>query len=293
MKIQPECIPCLLNRLLYESKLATDDIKLQSKAILDAIKTLVDVYSPSKCSAQIATEVHRALYKATGNPDPYRELKERSNKVALSIIPKVERIVKESKDPLKTSMICSIIGNIMDFGIEGGSDSPEKLADVFDMYLSEGLGHDDYNELKNILSDAKKVILITDNCGEIVFDKVLCRELKQFNPKIHLTLVVRGAPILSDATEEDAKKLGFEEVVDNIMTTGAFAVGLDIKNIPKRLDRELRDSDIIISKGMANYEVLSETNYRPIAYLLRTKCTAIARSMKLPLQINAIKLYKG
>ena len=292
MKIQPECLPCLLRRVLYEVEIGTDDAKLASDALIAAVKTLSEVFSPSRCSAEIATHVHRTVYEKLGNNDPYRKLKEKSNEVALSLLPKVERVIDETEDPLKAAMVCSIIGNILDFGIKGGSGSPEDLFKVFDKYFSEGLGYDDYGKLHSILLNSKKVVLVTDNCGEIVFDKVLCRELKRFNPGTHLTLVVRGAPVLSDATIEDAERLGFDEVVDEVQTTGSFAVGFDIHSIPERLKKTLEEADVIVCKGMANYEVFSETSYKPVAYLLRTKCTAIARSMNLPLNVSAIKVYE-
>ena len=292
MKIQPECLPCLLRRVLYEVEIGTDDAKLASDALIAAVKTLSEVFSPSRCSAEIATHVHRTVYEKLGNNDPYRKLKEKSNEVALSLLPKVERVIDETEDPLKAAMVCSIIGNILDFGIKGGSGSPEDLFKVFDKYFSEGLGYDDYGKLHSILLNSKKVVLVTDNCGEIVFDKVLCRELKRFNPGTHLTLVVRGAPVLSDATIEDAERLGFNEVVDEVQTTGGFAVGFDVHSIPERLKKTLEEADVIVCKGMANYEVFSETSYKPVAYLLRTKCTAIARSMNLPLNVSAIKVYE-
>lgn len=292
MKIQPECLPCLLRRVLYEVEIGTDDAKLASEALVAAVETLSQVFSPSRCSAEIATYVHKAVYETLGNNDPYKGLKEKSNEVALSLLPRVEEIVEEAEDPLKAAMVCSIIGNILDFGIEGGSGSPEDLFKVFDSYLSEGLGYDDYEKLRFILFNAEKVVLVTDNCGEIVFDKVLCRELKRFKPELFLTIVVRGAPVLSDATIEDVERFDFREVVDEVQTTGGFAVGFDINGVPEEVEKTFEEADVIVCKGMANYEVFSETGYKPVAYLLRTKCTAISRAMDLPLNISAIKVYE-
>jgi uncharacterized protein with ATP-grasp and redox domains len=133
-------------------------------------------------------------------------------------------------------------------------------------------------------------VLFTDNCGEIVFDKILCRELKTFNPRLHLTVVVKGEPILSDATIKDAQDINLQEVVDELLTTGCFAVGVDFSKLPGNVKKALDQADLIIAKGMANYESFSETSYKPIAYLLRTKCNAIARSMNLPRNISAIKI---
>ena len=291
MKIQTQCVPCLMKRIIFEAEQSTNDIKKRTKAIKNACKLLSELYDPNECSATIATKVHKIAYESLGDDDPYRDLKNQSNKIALSLIPKVEELIRKSDDPLKTSIICSIIGNTMDFGIDGSSDKPENLKDIFGSMMADGLGYDDTKGFEELLSKSKKVVLFTDNCGEIVFDKVLCKELKKFNSDIFLTLVVRGEPIISDATIADAEELQFNEVVDEVLTTGCFAIGVDFERLPKELEKTLEQADLIICKGMANYEAFSETDYRPIAYLLRTKCSAIANSIKLPVNINAVKLF--
>jgi len=292
MKIQTECVPCLLKRIVFEAELSTKDKDLQVKTLHNAIKVLAQVYDPNVCSASIATKVHTVAYETLGDNDPYKKLKKLSNKTAKKLVPRVEELIKKSSDSLKTSIICSIVGNMMDFGIEGGSRKPEDLISIFEKYVNMGLGYDDYDKVKKFLNKSKNVLFFTDNCGEIVFDKILCREIKKTFPDVFLTLVVKGEYILSDATMDDAINLGFDEVVDEILTTGGFAVGVDFDKIPSTLKERLDSSDLIICKGMANYESFSETNYKPIVYLLRTKCTAIANSMDLPLGINAVKLYE-
>ena len=292
MKIQTECLPCLLKRILFETELSTKGKKRQTKALRTACTLLAEHYDPEQCSATIATKVHKGVYETLQDKDPYANLKHTSNQIATSLVPNIEGLIKTSPDPLKTSMICAIIGNIMDFGIDGSSAHPQMLEEVFDALNAEGLGYDDYQKLRNLLNNASHLVLFTDNCGEIVFDKILCRELKHFNPKLHITAVVKGEPILSDATIEDAQEIKLHEVVDELFTTGCFAVGVDFPRLPAEAKKALKHADVIIAKGMANYESFSETTYRPIAYLLRTKCSAIARSMNLPRNISAIKLYK-
>jgi uncharacterized protein with ATP-grasp and redox domains len=292
MKIQTECVPCLLKRIIFETELSTKDPIVKTKAIQNACKVLAELYDPNECSAVIATKVHKTVYETLGDDDPYQELKRQSNQVAQSLVPRVEELIKASDNPLKMSMICSIVGNTMDFGIEGSSTHPETLREIFEQTVANGLGYDDTVKLKNLVKTSKHVVLFADNCGEIVFDKILCRELKKFNPNMFLTLVVRGEPIISDATIEDAEELNFNEVIDEILTTGCFAIGVDFTKLPTELDKVLKQADLIICKGMANYEAFSETDYHPIAYLLRTKCNAIANSMKLPLNVNAIKAYE-
>jgi len=292
MKIQTECVPCLLKRILFEAELSTSDVNRQTDALRTACSVLAKLYDPGVCSATIATQVHQAVYKALGDKDPYRTLKHQSNTIAATLVSKVESLLKNSQDRLKTSMVCSIIGNILDFGIDGSSATPQMLQEVFDRLYVEGLGHDDYEHLRKLIRKAKRVVLFTDNCGEIVFDKILCRELKAVNPAVHLTVVVKGESILSDATMTDAEEISLHEVVDEVLTTGCYAVGVDFARLPLNVKIALDHVDLIIVKGMANYESFSETSYRPIAYLLRTKCNAIARSLHLPRNISAIKLVE-
>jgi len=292
MKIQTECVPCLIKRIIFEAEQSTNDSKLRKETIKNACKALGELYDPSLCSASIATRVHRIAYDTLDDEDPYKDLKMKSNKVAKKLLPKVEELIKNADDHLKMSMKCSIVGNLMDFGIKGGSKRPEVLEKSFEKFVSEGLGYDDYDKIDLLLSKSKIILLFTDNCGEIVFDKILCREIKKKYPNIFLILVVKGEYVLSDATMDDVVELGFDEVVDEILTTDCFAVGVDFKKMPDELIKKLDACDLIICKGMANYESFSETDYRPIAYLLRTKCDSIANSMNIPINISAIKLYQ-
>jgi uncharacterized protein with ATP-grasp and redox domains len=290
MKIQPECVTCLLKRIIFEAELSTDDPLLRLKTVQNSCKALEELYDPNNSSAEIATKVHKIAYDTLGDKDPYEKIKEKSNKIAESLVSRINELIECSDDPLRITMLATIIGNLMDFGIPGASARPEVLGEIFEDTFAEDLGHDDTEEIKEILKTAKNVVLFTDNCGEIVFDKILCRELKKFSPNIHLTLVVKGEPIISDATIKDAMELKFDEVVDEILNTGCFAIGLDFRKMPPELKNALTKADLIICKGMANYEAFSETDFKPVAYLLRTKCSAIANSIGLPMDVNIVKL---
>lgn len=252
-----------------------------------AAKILWKEYFKDKSSAQIATIVHKTAYDMLNNQDPYRDLKERSNEVAQKILPKAKNFIKKSEDPLQAAILCSIVGNSIDFGISGSASSPEELFKQFDNELKKGIQHNDLAEVKTYLKD--DILYFTDNCGEIVFDKLVCQQLKKYD--INLMLVVKNTPILTDATYEDALSLGFAEVVDTIFDTGAFAVGVDFHKISADLKQKLQNANLIICKGMANYEAFSEMRYAPIAYFLKVKCESIAEAMHMPLGAHAIKLY--
>lgn len=286
--MKARCAPCLLNRVLFESKLVLDNEEKLSLLMGKIVKKMADIYSNKKSSAEIATEIHKYTYELLDVKDPYKNLKERSNEIALSILPKAKKIIEGSEDRLKSAILCSIAGNSIDFGIAGSASSPDELLTKFDVYFEQGLYCDDTEEMKKYLKG--EVLYFTDNCGEIVFDKIVCEYLKEYD--INLSLVCKKYPILTDATYEDVKKLGFDEVVDEILTTGDFAVGVNFNKISEKLKDKINKASLIICKGMANYEAFSETNFKPIVYFLRVKCKSISEDMNLPVGVNAVKLYK-
>lgn len=288
MQIQPECVPCLLKRCLYETLLV--DESLGPDVMKKAMEILNEEYTYPAVSANVATKVHRAVYDILGTDDPYKDMKDRSNQVALQLLPKAEEFVENSDDRFKAAVLCSIAGNVLDFGIGSSIEAPEELMEGFNIILQEGLGRDDTDEIKAILRKGGNVILFCDNCGEIIFDKLLIKELKKFD--IHLTYVVRGEPILTDATIEDVREFGIDKMVDDVATTNAFAVGVPIDKLTPDLLRKIENADLLVSKGMANWESFSEHDYRPIAYLLRTKCKPIADSIGERKDINVAKLFK-
>jgi uncharacterized protein with ATP-grasp and redox domains len=256
----------------------------------DACGILGTDLTPNICSAEIATRVHRRTYEILDCRDPYEEVKKIAMSVCLELYDKAKALINQSDDRLRTAVLCAIIGNVLDFGIAGGMSSPEELVASFDSIYSEGLGQDDTDNAKKYLKPEAKIVYLADNCGEIVFDKLLCAELKTFG--ISIIFVVKGEPILSDATVDEANQINMAEAVDKIITTGAYAVGFDVNKIPSELKDDLQNADLIISKGMANLEALSETNHRPIWYLLRTKCNPVAAAVGEPRNLNVAKLFE-
>lgn len=289
MKIKPRCVPCLLQRVIYEADLVGADEARQQQVIQETTRRLLDEYGPERGSAAVATEVHRLAYELLGSHDPYRELKQRSNEMAQRLLPTAMAIIENSDDSLKAAVLCSIVGNSIDFGIAGSATTPEELEKRFTSDVEQGLQHDDMDRLREHLHG--EVFYFTDNCGEIVFDRLVCREIKRRHD-VSLTLVVKGAPILTDATMEDAQVLQFDEVVDDIATTGGFAIGVDFDTLPDEVNRALDTASLVIAKGMANYEAFSETSHRPIAYLLKVKCKSIAEAMDISLNGHVVAVYE-
>ena len=260
------------------------------EALLAAAREIGDS-RPGDVSAEVATRVHRAAYEALGTDDPYAESKRLANEVALGLLPRARELYSNSSsgDRLRTAALLSIVGNVLDFGIEGGLSDPMMLEQAFEHLVEEGLGRDDSDLLEELLVTGAKVAYLTDNCGEIVFDQILLQELRERGS--HVTLVVKGDPILTDATRADVEELGLAPLVDRVMDTGPLAVGIDMATVPAETRRSIEGADLVISKGMANFESLSDSPIRPIAYLLRTKCHPVASTLGEAKDINVLKLF--
>jgi uncharacterized protein with ATP-grasp and redox domains len=286
MQIAADCVPCLLNRVLFETELVDPALKDQAMAV--AVKILADGFCPGVNSASIATKVHRAVYDAIGSKDPYHELKERANQIAASLYPRAEAYVNSSSDRLEAACLMSIIGNVLDFGLGIGYDEPEDLSREFDALVGQGLGVNDVTKMKRLLVKGGRVVYLMDNCGEIVFDRLLVNELKSMG--VRVVGVVKGEPILTDVTDADLRTTGMDRVFDLCMSTDSFAIGIDTGLIGRPLLEEMEKADLIISKGMANFESLSDQKFPRVSYLMRTKCRPVAEAIGAGEDQNVVKL---
>jgi len=275
MRISPKCPACLLNRVQMESRLATESEEIIAAAVEEALKVLCQEYPKRGINAIIATKMHRRVYEVLGSEDPYRALKERANSVAMRYRSWVEEVVRKSDDSFKTALIASIIANTFDYGVMGHSVQDDAFKEFFDRKLNEPLAIDDSEDIRSL--SRGKVVYITDNAGEIVMDAVFMKEIKKTSER--LTAVVRGKPIISDATLEDAYFAGIDAVADEILTNGDGAVGIIEEELPEETLERLEEADIIIAKGMANYECMDEMDFSPVAFLLTAKCEPVARSI--------------
>jgi hypothetical protein len=286
--MSPECVPCLIRRVLFET-MEVDPSK-SVETVKYASAELGRLFGEGVCSAVVATQVHRGVYEIIGDDDPYKGLKAKSNEVALDLYPVAERFVARSRDKLRAAFLCAVVGNVLDFGIGTGFDHPEKLRKEFRNLLDEGLGHDDTPKVRRLLRKGARVAYLVDNCGEVVFDRLALRELRRIG--VRVTLVIKAEPILTDVTAGDISGLGLEELVDEVVEAPGFAVGVDLASMDGGFGDMLRGHDLVIAKGMANFESLSETDLSPVAYLLRTKCAPVAENIGLPKDINAVKLIQ-
>lgn len=289
MKMNPRCIYCLLSRVHFQSKLSTDDEDLINKTIHECLGVMNKYYDPEAVSASIATKIHRKCYEVLGDTDPYAGTKKLINRSALKVLTEAKQKIYENspedRELFRRAVLSSVIANYFDFGIMGFNASEVEFETVFLKLFEHGLDVDDTSKMFGLLKD---VVYIADNCGEILFDMLVFDVIKKLGGKIKL--VVRGGPILTDVTLEEVKEFEVDKKVDQVLTTGSNAIGVLIEEAPSELLKAMKDATLIISKGMANYETLSEHNFGPTAYMLLTKCECVAEDLGLEQGLVVAKL---
>ena len=288
MKVAAECVPCLLRRTLYETRLV--DPSKERAVMAAALDILARRFGHHPISTDLATEVHLRTYSILGTSDPYAEQKGRANAAARRLLPMARDIIDSADDRLEAAVTVSVVGNVLDFGIAGGLDDPSQFEGRFLALCGEGLGASDMEEIRGMIHRGSRVPFLTDNCGEIVLDALLVEELVRIG--CNIDVVVKGGPMLSDATTEDALEARLDRIASRILTTGTAFVGLDPGALPVDTREALMRADLIISKGMGNFEALTEMDLPPVAYLMRTKCAPVSEEAGVPINVNAAFLRR-
>ncbi len=267
MKSYLECYPCFFTQAIRTSRMITSDDKKIWQILNEVSLSLPDIPFGAT-PPEIGREVYRIISKRTGIKDPYRKIKEKCTRQALSLYPELKKLINSSEDRLMTAVRLSIAGNVIDFGANFDFDLKKDIGTI----LSQDFSINHYREFCEALDKARKILYLADNAGETVFDRFLIEEINK--PVIY---VVRAHPIINDATREDALLAGIDKVAE-IVSSGCDAPGNILKFCSDEFLEVYRSADLIISKGQGNYEGLSDED-RPIFFLLKTKCHVIARDI--------------
>ncbi|MDD3654631.1 MAG: ARMT1-like domain-containing protein [Desulfotomaculaceae bacterium] len=266
---QPECFICWLRRGHAAIKNLSDNRHLQLKVIQEVAKRLGQLPLGTPYDPAFIYWFQKYISQVTGGKDPWGQIKKNLNQMALQFYPLLKEHVSRSRDPLLTAAILAGAGNILD-EVDGSNFSLEKS---IASSLEEGFKYADYQEFKNLLSGSRRVLYVADNAGEIVFDRLLLEEISNHQ----ITYVVKGSPLSSDVTIEDAKFAGIDAVANVVSTEVEYPlriVGSKVKELAHALDK----ADVIISKGQLNYGRLTYQLERSAFYLVRIKCNNFRES---------------
>ncbi|KPJ63012.1 MAG: hypothetical protein AMS15_02055 [Planctomycetes bacterium DG_23] len=278
MRTYLSCIPCFVRQTVEAIKMATKS-KARQKEALRKVLLKLSTASFDRPPTEIGYAVHKIIKDITKNDDPYKKVKARDNQAAMKFYSYLKELIASSDDRLLVAAKLAIAGNIIDWAA-----SPEfDVKDTIDEVITQPLTINHFAQFRNSLDEAETILYIADNAGEIVFDKVLLEELAHKK----ITFLVRSEPIINDATMEDAKFASINKLA-KVETVKITAKGLNTTS--NRFKHFVDEADMLISKGQANYEALSDME-GPIFFLLKVKCPLIADHIQAPL--GAIVLKAG
>ena len=270
LKTSEVCYECLQRLACQAVELATSDEKIKARAIDASLKVLRDDFSSDKVSIVIATRMHDLIKEITGNPDPYREMKDKEITVAREL----SRMAEVEYGSFESCLKLAALGNTIDFFRP--LDAIKK-----DMKRQVDFAIDDSKQLEARIRNAGKILYLADNAGEVFFDLSLVKWMSQF---ASLAYVVKASPVQNDITLEDVRRAGVEAELGEIINTGTATPGIDFSVASAQFKHEFASADLIFAKGMGYYESLSELPAEGrVFYCLMAKCQPVADSLDVPM----------
>lgn len=263
MNIKPDCLSCLLDQSLKVTKLLELDDATSKKVLDKAAQILID-HDMSHTPPQIAKVIYQAISDITGEKDPVALAKERATQEALKID---TSFIQSIPDALKMA----VIANVIDFGAR----EQFELGEMIQSHFHQAFAIDDTADFIKELQNAKEMVIIGDNVGEHIFDKLLIETIKK-SYDIHIHYFVRGKPIINDVTVKEAQILSaYASIVD----TGVETPGYDLKEANHNSKEIFERADIVLAKGMGNFESLYLFSKRPVYFLFVVKCNVVANAI--------------
>lgn len=278
IRLNPECISCLMKKHLkaYPKETSRLDKIQYMQSILKIISDADKEMSAPELLSQI-NEVKRDMF---GKAEDFSEIKKHFNSMMMSFENDIMSKINSANDPLKMGLCYAMTGNYIDFGALD-SVGEDKLRELIENVNENMIGDKEYDDFKSEIEKSKRVVYLTDNCGEIVFDKVFISVIKNMFPDVSITAIVRGYDVLNDATMADAKEIGLDRVVA-VIDNGTDIAGTCLDKISEKASEIIDSADLIISKGQGNFETLQMCG-KNIYYVFLCKCQMFADRFNVPL----------
>lgn len=275
MKSAPLCLPCLMQQAHRSMQLAIPDEARQCRFLQGVAQGIANTPLDGRSPAELCTPMYQELAAASGVEDPYAEVKSRQNQLGLLMLGHIEEAIRSHRDPLTAAARMAAAGNLIDNGLGVPEDLEQRLLAAIDKPFARDESPRFFQQLR---SGAQRLLYICDNAGEIVFDTLFVRILKEHFPHLHITAAVKATPILNDATREDARQAGLEQAADLLITTGPVGmVGAPLRSAGEEFRSAMVQCDLFLSKGQGNYETLDDC---PGGYLILTaKCPVVAQAL--------------
>ena len=272
MKISKECYLCIYNQVFNITERLNLDEETSSLVLREGARKLA-LYDLSFEPPIIASDIYEIISEIVKKRDLFEKEKKEAIKEALKLKPVLQKRLAKSKDKLYDACRVAVAGNVIDLGVNQEYDLQKEIKRIFEMRFFK----DDYPILKDKILKAKKIAYLADNAGENVFDEILIEAIKEFNPDVKIYYVVRGKPIINDVTVDDLKGLEIFKLAE-IIDSGVDTPGFCLSKANEKSKNIFYNSDLVISKGMGNFECLFNECNREVFYLFKVKCDVVARA---------------
>ncbi|MBN2446443.1 MAG: DUF89 family protein [Phycisphaerae bacterium] len=270
MRTVLECIPCFLRQTLGAVRLAGGDAECQERVMRAVLREAAD-FDRTLSPPAMGQRIHRLIRAELGGRDPYAEIKRQHNEFALNLYPELRERVLAAENSLEAAVRLAIAGNAIDMGVNSHVDV-DQVAKIVEQALAVPLSGD-VAEFAAAIDQARDILFLADNAGEIVFDRLLLEQL----PLEKVTVAVRGRPVINDATRTDADEVGITALVP-VIDNGADVPGTILGECDPAFRRRFDESDLIIAKGQGNYETLNDVP-KNIYFVFMAKCQVVARHL--------------
>ena len=280
MRISESCAACLYDK----QKNKTND-----EEYLSEIRNLLDNRKETDTGPYMVYLFNKVHVRRFGAGADYKDIKKKYNDLLLGMEDSLRKEIEKSGDPLAKALIMARVGNYIDFGAMNHVDQDEFLTLFRDTEMRED-DRQTYDSFLMACEKGKTFLLICDNCGEIVLDKLLIEQLTKRFPHLIRKALVRGGEVLNDATVEDAGYVGLDNVAE-IISNGDSIAGTVYDMMPEAAKKALDEADVILAKGQGNYETLSDQG-RHIFYELLCKCDLFMSRFKVP-RLTGVFIEEG
>ena len=273
MNITDDCVQCIIGQI----DKAVDTLDLEQK---DAKKIQEEVLQRSKsfCFNQtppsVAQDVYEYLAQETGMEDPLEHIKQNSIQKALEFVPFVEKKIRQNEDKLFTAIKAAVAGNVIDFGAKEQFCLEEEINKVFSTHFAIN----DYEKFLKALEKHDQILILADNAGENVFDKILIKIIKRLYENKEVIYATRGQPIINDITTKEALQIGIDKFA-KVVSSGVPTPGLELDKASEEFKTIFDNASLILAKGMGNYECLESRHDKRIFFLFKVKCNVVANSI--------------
>ncbi len=285
MKTYLECIPCFVRQAYDALRQVTGDEELMHRVLRRVLAASAE-FRMDLSPPEMAQAIHRIIREETGDPDPYAEIKARSNAAALRLLEEARPLVEGATDPFAMAIRFSIAGNIMDFALTSNMDELD-LSSLVERTIRKTLDDAAVDALRQAVREARTILVLGDNAGEIVFDRLLVERMLPAK----VLYAVKGSPVINDATRDDARVSGMDRLAE-IVDTGNDAPGTLLAQCSATFLEHFKTADLVVAKGQANYETLSEAD-RDLFFLTQVKCPVIGRDLNKPVGSWVVQYHRG